>query len=66
MSALSVAVPDASECARCGTTVHEDGDGEYRRRFRLEDAAESTYGETSGKLCFECWFAVQEFIGGDQ
>ena len=62
MSTGAAAVPDASECARCGEPIPEDGAEEYRCRFRLEDAARSTYGGTSGKLCFGCWDSVCQFI----
>lgn len=67
MSTIIADVPDATECARCSGPIPKDGDGEYRCRYRLEDAARSTYGGSSGKLCFECWDAVNRFLeGGDQ
>ena len=62
MSTTVPDVPDSDECARCGERIPEDGAEEYRRRYRLEDAARSTYGGTSGKLCFECWDSVCQFI----
>jgi hypothetical protein len=62
MSGAVPSVPDSDECGRCGAAIPEDGEGEYRCRYRLEDAARSTFGGTSGKLCFECWDALNAFI----
>ena len=66
MSALTTQdLPDARNCGRCGARIRADGDSEYRCRYRLEDAASSAYGASEGKLCFECWDAVQAFLEGD-
>ena len=62
MNSVVRGVPDTTECARCGAAVPEDGEGEYRCRFVLEDAARSTYGSSRGKLCFACWDAINEFV----